>query len=197
MFGKAMESDEKFDYFVCGVASALFAYLGQHYAPRRLEFGIASLEPLSLFALMLSFFAGTLKIYSSTLFKKANANYLSLCADEDELRRVLLEDPGFRGAESKLDGFKKGQESALGFMRRQNRKTLLLVSLRDVLLCLGFVFLLSSKLLLPYAEAKPSEAAPSITNRPPAGVISTNQHPSSSSLPAPIHPPAQALTNRH
>jgi hypothetical protein len=37
LFSKSHDSNEKFDYFMCSVAGALFAYLGQTFTPEKLS----------------------------------------------------------------------------------------------------------------------------------------------------------------
>ena len=46
LFRKGHESADKFDYFICTVAGAIFAYDAEHYLPRRLDFSFHLFEPV-------------------------------------------------------------------------------------------------------------------------------------------------------
>jgi hypothetical protein len=80
VFGRARDERQKFDYFVCGVAGALFAYIPQTYAPKPLAFAPSLVEPASLVCLALSFYFGVRRIEANV--KLMGENYDALDAEE-------------------------------------------------------------------------------------------------------------------
>ena len=78
VYFKADESSEKFDYFVCSVAGALFAYIGRDYVPRKLGLGIPLIEPLSLVFLVASFYCGIKRIECKIHARRLNHKRLTL-----------------------------------------------------------------------------------------------------------------------
>ena len=83
------ESRDKFDYFICGVAGALCAYLGQTYVPRKLDFGASSLEPLALVCLMMAFYLGLKRVEAGTVFQAMNTNLLDSAEKAGNLATAL------------------------------------------------------------------------------------------------------------
>jgi len=62
LYSKGKDAADKFDYFVCTVAGAIFAYIVQHYTPKVLAWDAATLEPVSLVLLAFSFYFGIKRI---------------------------------------------------------------------------------------------------------------------------------------
>jgi hypothetical protein len=161
LFSREHSSKEKFDYFICSVAGALFAYIGQTYTPHKLDSWFYYLTPLALFLLALSFACGLIRIYVSNDVIKLNKyimrNFEDCISISEELRKgsttftdhagnVLsrkdLEDK--RVLKNKLI---KHDESQI-----QSRNTIarLLGVGRDLFLTFGFILILGSKILQPY-----------------------------------------------
>jgi hypothetical protein len=57
LFSKEHAASERFDYFVCGIAGALFAYIGQAYTPHTFGSRYYYLMPAALL-LTVSFLFG-------------------------------------------------------------------------------------------------------------------------------------------
>src|ERR1035437_1606045 len=71
-------SVEKFDYFVCSVAGALFAYIGQTYTPHKLDSLHSVLMPLALLYLTLCFGFGFKRIQLSNIGTKLNKEVIKI-----------------------------------------------------------------------------------------------------------------------
>jgi hypothetical protein len=67
LFSKGHESASKYDYFVCSVAGAVFAYAAEHYAPQRFISYFQLLEPCSLLILAASFYCGIRRLHFAAL----------------------------------------------------------------------------------------------------------------------------------
>jgi hypothetical protein len=89
LFGITQKSSERFDYFVCGVAGALFAYIGEHYEPHKLEFGFSLLEPISLVMLACSFFVGLKQIETVIVQRRINYKILDVSERAGNMTRAL------------------------------------------------------------------------------------------------------------
>jgi hypothetical protein len=90
LFRKGHEAADKFDYFVCTVAGAIFAYSAQHYSPRRLDFDWPLLEPISLLLLALAFYFGLKRIEASRTVTQINHSVVD-CEDKaKQLAQLLL-----------------------------------------------------------------------------------------------------------
>ncbi len=163
MYGKAHEGSEKFDYFVCGISGALFAYIGQQYTPHKIEFSLSLLEPLSLVFLLLSFYAGLKRIETVNKCTMVNHKILEAAESARNLADQLREagesfcDPA--------DGRVIGRIEMDRLRRRQveisrewaarlapvKRKALLEYRSRNRWLILGFSAIFLSKLAQPYS----------------------------------------------
>jgi hypothetical protein len=164
IFGRAQASSEKFDYFVCGVAGTLFAYIAQTYQPERLNLGTSSLEPISLVLLGLAFYFGIKQIEVSVAIKKLNFQSLNAAENVeklagglrqqvdpvefengDKMPRVLVETLRRENA----DAQKKSSEQ----LQLKIEKMSSLGKIRDRFLLLGFLAIFIAKLLEPYFPA--------------------------------------------
>lgn len=76
LYNQSRAAHEKFDYFICGVASALFGYLSQAYVPTRLDNFWAWLNPAGLCFLLLAFVAGLLRIQTRNYAMDTNFQIL-------------------------------------------------------------------------------------------------------------------------
>ena len=76
LFSKEHAASEKFDYFMCSVAGALFAYIGQNYTPHKLDGWPYYLTPAALLCLTLSFAFGLWIICLSKKVTRMNKEVL-------------------------------------------------------------------------------------------------------------------------
>ena len=72
LYGKEFEASLKLDYFMCGAAGALFAYIGQTYTPHKLDFWYYWLMPSVLGFLTLSFGCGLRKLRLDCMGMESN-----------------------------------------------------------------------------------------------------------------------------
>jgi hypothetical protein len=182
VYFKYQESAEKLDYFVCGVAGALFAYAGQNFAPRKLDSVISLLEPLALCFLVAAFFTGIKRIEASINLKKLN--HIMLDAGEkagaaagaaaDARKTGGTSYYNEHGGEvfgvetiAKKHEWQRGlHDAAEAEIEVAIRKANTFYTLRNCLLIAGFVALLAAKLLQPYS----SQASNVVKNAPSSGL---------------------------
>jgi hypothetical protein len=149
LYRRGQEAAEKLDYFICGVAGALFAYIGQTYQPHKIEFGITLIEPFSLLCLAAAFLAGLRRIEASNAEVNIEHDQLKLDAQIEGLAKLMEKDralfePQWAAAASRRLSlgkvFLEARAKASRYYHIRNR----------FLICgLSAVFL--SKLLSPYA----------------------------------------------
>jgi hypothetical protein len=176
---------EKYDYFICGVTGALFAYIAQTYSPQKIGINISSLEPLSLLLLVAAFFTGLMRIQHFNLIGRLNYAFLdatekvqkiaaklsSTTADtfhdefsgEDFNRQTLLD--------RRQQYINKATEANVAI--EENRRHLIRYGkARDVFLVLGFLTIFSAKVLQPYQDdfdKHPTIISPKTNLSSPAG----------------------------
>ena len=88
------DASEKFDYFITGVAGALFAYIAQTYAPKKFEFSSAVLEPIALVFLAGAFFCGVRRIECVNTAKRLNHQMIDSSEKAGTLLKSLSEASG-------------------------------------------------------------------------------------------------------
>lgn len=94
VFLRSVEGQNKFEYFVTGVAGALFAYIAQTYTPKALEWGPQSLEPLSLLLLSLAFFFGLKRIEATVEISRLNFEMLDSNEKAGNMAEAILKGHG-------------------------------------------------------------------------------------------------------
>jgi hypothetical protein len=164
IFGNAQESSEKFDYFVCGVAGALFAYIGENYHPLKFGCGISLLEPVALLLLAASFFVGLKHIETGIAIKRINYQLLVAAERSGQLADALSKEGNmFYNAEG-LEVMTRQQAEAARALYLNNMKILnakieeatiphnRLYTARNILLMLGFLCIFLAKILQPYTQ---------------------------------------------
>ena len=152
VYRRSHEAAEKLDYFICGVAGALFAYIGQNYIPRKLEFGISLLEPLALIFLAGAFFAGLKRIEVCSAQTSINHDQLKLNDEAKELIKLIgpsLENKDLFQSQPDRNIFQT--ENLKKLLNKVYLKNSRYYKLRNRLLALGFGAIFLSKLLSPYA----------------------------------------------
>ena len=163
LFSKEHTSSEKFDYFVCGIGGALFAYLGQAYIPQKFESWSQCLTPLALICLTLSFYSGFRRIQISNELTKLNkemlqaheriVNFTSALNTNDS---SFVSGTGEIHTREMLEQFRKDEEK---MVEETNKLAFTKTDLanrcgkfRDGLLFIGFLAILFSKIVQPYFE---------------------------------------------
>jgi hypothetical protein len=94
LFIAHMKAAEAFDYFVCGVAGAMFAYITKDYAPEKLALSFSLLTPLSLILLAGSLFSGLKRLEAAVTAKVANGKMLHAAEGVGEITCKLVTPQG-------------------------------------------------------------------------------------------------------
>jgi hypothetical protein len=89
VFKGIREAQQKFDYFLLGLASALFAYVGGQYKPMPIGFSQNSAELISLALLFVSVIAGFKRLDLNILIMKLNFQQLDLGERKGALNQAL------------------------------------------------------------------------------------------------------------
>jgi hypothetical protein len=164
LFGITQQSSEKFDYFVCGVAGALFAYIGEHYTPQRFEIGISLLDPSALLFLAGAFFVGLKQIETVIVMRRINFKIVDSSERAGNMTKALSGGTG--GPYYNEEGGEiltladvhrirqeriQEREALQPKLQEATLKAQRLYKVRDWLLILGFLCVFASKILKPYA----------------------------------------------
>lgn len=169
VFKTSQAAWDKFDYFICSVAGALFAYIAQTYSPLRLSLGYPLFEPLALLFLSASFLVGLLRIECCGHLGTLNSKQLHASECAGEIMKVLASPPASgvtfnvaAGYAHKIEDlpalriqFLNDVESLTSKIGIQQKRSLLLCKARNRLLILGFLMILSAKILQPYNLPQP------------------------------------------
>ena len=67
LFKRGYEAVETFDYYICAVIGAVFAYEMEHYSPHKIHCDLHLIEPLALALLGVSFICGILRLQLAAL----------------------------------------------------------------------------------------------------------------------------------
>jgi len=202
LFRKGHEAADKFDYFVCTVAGAIFAYDAEHYVPRRLDFSFHSLESVSLLLLALAFYCGLKRIEASRTVTQLNhglvdcedkAKHLShLILDPTPTRHIsgqILDKSSLEQERQKYLTYAKANEIHIPrFVRKATRHQ----KMRDIFLLCGFVAIFLAKVLQPYGA---DVSAAAVATAQPAQIQSPAVHLSGSPI-ASQSAPASLQTNK-
>jgi hypothetical protein len=156
------EEASKFDYFICTVSGALFAYVAQTYIPHRIDLSPALLEPLSLVFLGASFFFGLKRLEQANVVMRLNSRLLDAGEKAGSLTARMLQ-PGemFYNEESgevfDRTTLEKKRDAYLGVAKSINvqfskleKQGLKFYNLRNLFLMLGFLTIFAAKVSQPY-----------------------------------------------
>lgn len=163
IYKRSHEAEQKFDYFVCTVAGAVFGYEAERFFPNRLAFNSHLLELVSLLSLALAFWFGLQKLRCSVLGTRINHKLNDSEEKSLQLAR-MLGDPKYQNEVSqqmmKTDLCKCRQDvdaanAQLPSVEASARRNYVL---RDISFVFGFVAIVASKILQPY-EVDTSGAA--------------------------------------
>lgn len=156
------QGTQKFDYFICGLASALFAYLSQTYKPQPIEWGPALITPLALILLAASVFTGLLKIEQILKLTGANSKLLLFQKNISDLRNAIANRRdgyftfptghivGPQDYEKALEIIKENEQEIKDNMSEDIEISLKWYRIRNLCLGLGFTAVILGKILEPY-----------------------------------------------
>jgi hypothetical protein len=163
IFAGAREAQQKFDYFITGVAGALFAYIAQTYAPKELALAPSSLEPFALVSLALAFYFGLRRIEASVVVMRLNHEMLDYQEKAGNMTKAMSEGRGsgfnphsgdiIHGheiparREAYMQQAKAAESRAESAANRGERH----YARRNLFLYSGFAAIFLAKLLQPYA----------------------------------------------
>src|ERR1043165_5147916 len=164
------DSSEKFEYFVPTVAGALFAFVGQHYEPRKFAFDASLFEPATLLLLGLSFYFGLSRFENVLLVKKINYKILTLTEDlrvyvqaliamregKESCDMITGEIATREAMEKKHAGKTAAIEKYEADGEKLQKKGVTLYKWRNRFLLLGMLSLFASKIIPPYFPTKQS-----------------------------------------
>jgi hypothetical protein len=168
LFSKEHAATEKFDYFMCSIAGALFAYIGQTYTPHVFCSWYFFLMPAALISLTISFLFGLWLIYDTRKITKINKECVSLDEENAHIRSLLNERDKLSGLPFKIFHARHGppntrdeleniasSNTAKFIEASKNAKQMMnfadkLEWTRNISLGTGFLLVLSSKIIQPY-----------------------------------------------
>jgi hypothetical protein len=193
VYGTMHGASVKFDYFICSVSGALFAYIAQTYSPHKIEVGFSILEPISLLLLAVSFFAGLKRIETANTITRLNHNMLESDEKAGEIAKTLASRDlkphhtfvNVVGGES-IDvstlqnlrlQYMEASKKSKSAIAKQNKLAVRYYKIRDIFLLLGFLTIFSAKVLQPYQHDNSTSlfATPSVSN-PPAQLATSLEH---------------------
>ena len=162
VFSKERAAADKFDYYICSVAGALFAYVGQTYTPHKFDSAYYLITPAALICLTFCFFFGCIVIYMSKEVLKLNKEYLTAsetCQNyTNNLNNVnsVLFNSNHGGTVGRADLEKMRDAAKLEFETKRKiagKKDSIadkLSILRNCFLVAGFILIFVAKILQPY-----------------------------------------------
>ncbi len=91
LFSKEHEADQKFQYYFCTIAGALFAYVVQNYKPHKFDSVYFLLIPLAMLLLTVCFLFGLWLIHKSKIITKLNKEGVSYFEENQNIMTKLSE----------------------------------------------------------------------------------------------------------
>src|SRR6266481_4544624 len=152
------EGEQRFEYFITGISTALCAYVGQTLQPQKFGFNPYTLEVLALALVVASIILSFKRIELGISLHRLNHALLHM----GEVRGVLVSNP--QGFINELTGdamtpatiqkilarIKEDVPTTEGNIKTAQAKVLKYYHWRNWLLLCGFVGLFISKILVPY-----------------------------------------------
>jgi hypothetical protein len=165
IFKGLRDAQQKLDYFLLGLASALFAYIGGQYQPMPITFSQNTAELISLSFLFASIIAGFKRLDLNISLMKLNFNKLDTSEKKGALTQalsmrgtVLNSDTGkcFDRIEAKyiLSLIDEHEPKLIANIEKYINYSGVAFSIRNWCLILGFVFLAISKFIGVYLVTK-------------------------------------------
>lgn len=158
------EAEQKYDYFIVGLAGAMFAYIVQTYVPAKIEFSPSVLEPVSLILLGFAFFVGLKRIEQVKVGVRLNHEYLNSKEQAKMLTNALQsESSSIIGSESgepvskeeiskrKKKHLERIDQCSEGMKRNANASERT-YRIRNYLVMAGFGSIFLAKVLQPYFQ---------------------------------------------
>jgi hypothetical protein len=154
------EGEQRFEYFITGVSTALCAYVGQTLQPQRFGFNPYTLEMLALTLVVASIILGFKRIETGIFVHQLNHNLLHM----NEVRGTLVSHPqGFINElsgevltadeiQKEIAAINKKLPIVQQKIKTAQHKILKYYRWRNWLLLCGFVGLFASKILIPYFQ---------------------------------------------
>lgn len=185
LYSKGHEAASGFDYFVCGVAGAMFAYTAEHYSLKKFALDFSLLEPFSLLLLAVSFYCGLRRLHFASFGAQIDHDLADLQTKMtqigDLLKKTIQEPNGNELDRQKLVmDYRKYASRAEAWEARLpdvNAAAGKYYRVRDIFLMFGFALVFFAKVLQPYQPsfAPPQEpSSPMLTASPPAPRPVTN-----------------------
>ncbi len=161
LFLKEHSSKEKYEYFICTVAGALFAYIAQTYTPHILNSWFYFLMPLALLFLTFSFTSGLIRIFISNDIVKINKDIMHQFEDcvriSDQLAQNFMtysDHCGKQYTRKDLEDKRVVKNELIkldeGRIQPRMKWARFLAVVRDISLALAFLLILASKIYQPY-----------------------------------------------
>jgi hypothetical protein len=159
-FTRYWEDEQRFEYFITGISTALCAYVGQTLQPQRFGYNAYTLEVFSLVLVVTSIIFGFKRIEFGIWLKFLNHHWLHL----GELRGKLVSArPGSvneqtgevltpAAIQKQIEQINKDLPATRKNIETAQAKIKRCYNYRNVFLLLGFVGLFVSKILVPYAH---------------------------------------------
>lgn len=156
------EAQQKYDYFVVGLTTTLFAFLGSKYQPEPIGFSQNTFELASLFFLCISILVGVFKLESDISLLSTNLRKIEAREHLDVINKIInapgpVIDGDTRKEISKTDALGK-QEMLAEYISKSGKgltiigkRSELMFRARNVSLIIGFVLLITSKFVGLYA----------------------------------------------
>jgi hypothetical protein len=196
----------KFDYFLCGVAGALFAYIAQTYTPQKLDNAFSILQFASLLTLALSFYFGVKRIQTANMVTRLNYNEWKAGDAAEKITKALQDAVTFQNdltgdvasrktLESERAVHLKEVSECKFHAEKESQKARRFGAMQLYFLLGGFLIILSAKVFQPYEMdfSRHSAAITQTTNTPaqsPVG-IQTNKPAQQQKLPSPLKTPSR------
>lgn len=166
LHSKEHASGEKFDYYICSAAGALFAYIGQTYTPHVFDSWYFFLTPIALLALTVCFGIGLWTISISKLVTTLNKEVVLLLEESTQILELLGNGDGEffdspkqkRATRVELVAKVETNKVSMNEMRedamKEIKKADTLNFIRNLSLGVGFLLILASKVLQSYFGVK-------------------------------------------
>jgi len=171
IFSKEYDANLKLDYFLCSVAGALFAYIGQAYIPHKLDNWYYWITPLALTLLTISFGCSLRKFRLINLTTENNrrahfsAEENITCFNEIQKHennpltkttcRYTRKVQSLEELKAIKDNLEKSLEAYELKANKFQRKADTIGTARTLFLIIGFILILAAKVLQPYIAVKP------------------------------------------
>jgi hypothetical protein len=157
------EAARKFDYFITALTGAVFSYLVNHLSPEKLGWNHFTMNVVSLLLLAWSIYLGFRRIETHHTILFTNGQLLECSEEAGNMMKVMVEgSPAYntgtgehfspQKAQMIYDRNQKAISSIESSLKTAIDKSASLYKWRNVLLALGFVSLLASKVAEPYLQ---------------------------------------------